>query len=549
MGDHTLGNAGRVRRQVTLAAVAVLLLSACADAQVVADDPILIGGPLGRFLTESTDLGSANGHRAELTVALRDSAQPLSLIAWAGHHGLSVRWRPGDDWAYVNGSAEDLGSAFGVPVNDYRSHDGQVFYAARQQPGIPLPVRADVAQLGRILSYNPIHALLPPTIPLDVPDGGLTPTELLTTYNGSRLRTTGRGQTIVFFEIDGGNQKDYDKYTRTFHLPPLTPIVIGDNLKSQGETSMDLQVVHALAPDARKVIINLAAKADSYQQGYQQLADAMELADRRYPGAIWSLSFGMGCDLIDEAADVAPVGAAVARAEAHGTSVFVSSGDTGGYECKGYGRFGQDDFYDPPVETDIGLSTLASLPEVTDVGGTSLSTDARGAWVTEEGWADYPLTQGTGGGISNVFQRPDWQRAVVLAQDPSAAHPSIPTVATQRLTPDVSADADSSSGVAFFLDGDQYRGGGTSQSAPIWAALTALMNQYLISNGGRPLGDLNPLLYHVATSGSRPAFHDVTTGGNAAYESGPGFDLATGLGTPDAKNLADDVLDIQKGRR
>ena len=275
----------------------------------------------------------------------------------------------------------------------------------------------------------------------------------------------------------------------------------------------------------------------------------MEFADKRYPGAIWSLSFGMGCDLTDQAPDLAPVRAAVARAKAHGTSVFVSSGDTGGYECKGYGRFGQDDFYDPPVETDIGLSTLASLPEVTDVGGTSLSTDARGAWVTEEGWADYPLTQGTGGGISNVFQRPDWQRGVVLAQDPSAAHPSVPPVATQRLTPDVSAVADSSSGVAFFFGGDQYRGGGTSQSAPIWAALTALMNQYLIYNGGRPLGDLNPLLYQVAASGTRPAFHDVTTGGNAAYESGPGFDLATGLGTPDAKNLADDVLDIQKGGR
>jgi kumamolisin len=549
MGDRTLGNAGRVRQRVTLAAVAVLMLSSCAHARVVADDPILISGPLGRFLTESTDLGAAHGHRAELTVALRDSAPPHLLIDWAEREGLSVRWRAGDDWASVGGPAVDLGRAFGVPVNDYRSHDGQVFYAAREQPNIPSPVRGEVAELGRILSYNPTHSLMPPMMPLDVPGIGLTPIALATTYNGRALRTTGKGQTIVFLEIDGGDQRDYDKYTRTYHLPPLKPTVIGDNLTPGGETSMDLQVAHGLAPDARKVIINLTDRAGPFQRLYQSLADVMEFADRRYPGAIWSLSFGMGCDLSDLAPDLAPVRAAVARAEAHGTSVFVSSGDTGGYECKGYGRFGPDDFYNAPVETDIGLSTLASLPEVTDVGGTSLSTDARGAWVTEEGWADYPLTQGTGGGISNVFQRPDWQRGVVLAQDPTAAHPSVPAVAAARLTPDVSADADPSSGVAFFLDGDQYRGGGTSQSAPIWAALTALMNQYLISNGGRPLGDLNPLLYRVATSGSRPAFHDVTTGGNAAYESGAGFDLATGLGTPDAKNLADDVLDIQKRGR
>ena len=58
-------------------------------------------------------------------------------------------------------------------------------------------------------------------------------------------------------------------------------------------------------------------------------------------------------------------------------------------------------------------------------------------------------------------------------------------------------------------------GGGTSQSAPIWAGMTVLMNQYVIDNGGRPLGDINTLLYRVAEGSSLPGFRDITLGGNA----------------------------------
>jgi kumamolisin len=68
-----------------------------------------------------------------------------------------VRWRPGDNYAYVEGAAGAFGQAFGVEVHDYRSPDGQVFYASRQQPEIPRPVRRDVADLGRVFSYNPTH--------------------------------------------------------------------------------------------------------------------------------------------------------------------------------------------------------------------------------------------------------------------------------------------------------------------------------------------------------------------------------------------------------
>jgi kumamolisin len=114
------------------------------------------------------------------------------------------------------------------------------------------------------------------------------------------------------------------------------------------------------------------------------------------------------------------------------------------------------------------------------------------------------------------------------------------------MTPDISAVADPFTGVKIVLDGQTVVGGGTSQSAPIWAGLAAVMNQYLTANGGRPIGDLNPLLYRIATGAPLPAFRDVTLGGNAVATAGPGYDLASGLGTPDVDKLVRNLLIFQR---
>ena len=113
------------------------------------------------------------------------------------------------------------------------------------------------------------------------------------------------------------------------------------------------------------------------------------------------------------------------------------------------------------------------------------------------------------------------------------------------MTPDVAAVADPFTGVQIVFKQQQVVGGGTSQSAPIWAGLAAVMNQYLIANGGHAIGDLNPLLYRIAAGAMLPAFRDVTLGGNAVDSAGPGYDLVTGLGTPDVDNLVRNLLVLQ----
>lgn len=117
----------------------------------------------------------------------------------------------------------------------------------------------------------------------------------------------------------------------------------------------------------------------------------------------------------------------------------------------------------------------------------------------------------------------------------------------RRLSPDVSALADPFTGVRFIYKQTEVLGGGTSQAAPIWAALTVLMNQYLEANGGRPIGNANAMLYRVAEGASLPGFRDIVRGGNAVDFAGPGYDLVSGLGTPDVYNLAQNFLELQKG--
>jgi kumamolisin len=119
-------------------------------------------------------------------------------------------------------------------------------------------------------------------------------------------------------------------------------------------------------------------------------------------------------------------------------------------------------------------------------------------------------------------------------------------VVQRRLSPDVAAVGDPFTGVRFIFSQNEYVGAGTSQAAPIWAALAVLMNQYLKANGGRQLGNINPLLYRVAAGSDLPGFRDVGLGGNAVDLAEPGYDLATGLGSPNTYNLVQNLLKIQR---
>jgi kumamolisin len=524
-----------IRRPLTAVTLAAVSVSAAIFAAGCRSAPVSdaqIDGPYGDLLASSTDLGPARDEHVQLTAALHEPSRPDRLFAWSGDHGLSVRWRDGDTWAVVEGPAAAVSAAFGIEVHDYRGQRGQVFYAAPQQPAVPDAVQTEVAELGRVLSYTPHRESRPP-IPAEVPEQGLSPDAVLRTYNIKPLRDagqTGEGSTVVVFAFDGFDQSDLDGYAATFNLPRFTPELVGEMPKARrGEATMDLEVIHAIAPGAKTVLVNARPTVEG-DGAYQKIAQMMEDADRRYPGAVWSFSIGWGCDKLITAADLVPVRSALAKAESHGTTAFDASGDLAGLECKG----GQE-WSSPPHADNVGLDAVASMPEMTNVGGTTLSTDDSGGWLDEQAWFDAPLSQGTAGGVSALFDRPAWQG--VMALNPGTR---------KRLTPDISAVADPFTGLKLVFNQQVIVGGGTSQAAPLWAGITAVINQYLTDNGGRQVGELNPLLYQIAEGSRLPAFRDIVLGGNAVASAGPGYDLVTGLGTPDVDNLAKNILVLQK---
>ena len=521
-------------RSAAAVASVLALVALAGDRENPPSRPDVIGGPYARLLAESVDLGPSRDGSVLLTVALRERSEPVRLGAWAQPQGLSVHWTEGEDWAVVEGSPAAMSEAFGIPVRDYRiqfgTDSGRVFYASARQPAVPASARAEVTGLGRVFSYTPTREALPP-LPREVPNGGLTANQLLNTYNAAPLvaeGNTGRGQTVVVFSFDAFHQDDLDQFSDMSKLPRVTPEVIGGMPdRFGGEANMDLQVIHGLAPDAKLVLVN--ARTTTTNEGepaFVKLAKLMDAVDNKFRGAVWSMSIGWGCDRLFSAADFAPVRSALNRALNHGTTAFDASGDLAGMECKGGRKWSE-----PPSPDDVGVDAVASLPEMTSVGGTKLSTTSDGEWLAEQAWYNGPLIHGTAGGASTLFGRPDWQTVGVGT-----------TLPNQRLVPDISAVSDPSTGVRIVLNERVVVGGGTSQAAPIWAGLTALMNQRLVDDGSRPLGHLNPLLYKVAKTALLPGFHDISLGGNAIMPSSTsGYDMVTGLGSPNIANLVRDI--------
>ena len=191
--------------------------------------------------------------------------------------------------------------------------------------------------------------------------------------------------------------------------------------------------------------------------------------------------------------------------------------------------------------------------------GSTNDTDASAlAYIPETSWNDTaisgttPLTlSASGGGVSTLFPKPSWQTGTGVPQDGQRDVPDISFTASPNH--DGYLICSQSSCVNGYRNGPTATGtfdvlGGTSAPTPSFAGIVALINQKL----GSPQGNINPQLYTQAASAPW-AFHDITTGNNIVsctpgkagcpssgvigYSAGAGYDLVTGLGTPDVGAL------------
>jgi kumamolisin len=446
----------------------------------------------------SAEFGSDPGQTQAAVVALR-------------RLGFDASWTQGSSLIAADGAAPLASALLQVDIESYRLADGTTFYAALGQPRIPAPISAVASSVSGLDDYRRARTFA-------VRRGGLTPADVLQFYNLKPLRDAGldgSGQTIVLPEIDDlPNLTDLNKFAAEFGLPPFDPLVQvkrdpswGTPEKPQGETVLDLEIIHEVAPKAKLVVYLSAPDFGHGDRAFDQMVTD-------HIGSIISESLG-ACEPDTPPGHRDAYAGIEDRAVAVGMSHFVAAGDNGAYTC------GED--HDPAG------SFPSTLPTVTAVGGTSVFESQQGIYFKESAWSSPLDESGTGGGPSLFYPLPSYQRAVAQA----AGH-------GQRQVPDVSANADPSTGFHIVFGGKDGQAGGTSAATPLWAATIALINQDLVQKGRHEVGFANPALYWMgANQGSLPArpFHDVTTGNNLAYDAGTGWDFATGWGSMDAAAL------------
>lgn len=310
----------------------------------------------------------------------------------------------------------------------------------------------------------------------------------------------GTGQTVGLLEFDTFQLSDVSDYIRLMGLSPntinnLSQVHVNGGAtpgSDQSEVLLNIANVMTGAPGAKIVVYD--APFTGPNTSFQALFNAM------INGGVNIISNSWGyCEDQTTLADVQSIDTILQSAAASGISVFTASGDTGSTCLNG----------SPNTAT-----VPASSPHITAVGGTSLTVGPGFTYVGETWWdgsSSTPPTGQGGFGVSRFFSRPSYQDGI----NPSA----------MRSLPDVSANADPAKGVFICQasDGGCPTGkfyGGTSSSAPTWAAFAALLNQTQGSN----LGFLNPLIYPFANT---DAFHNgASMGSDFAH---------VGLGSP---NLA-----------
>ncbi|MFB9835521.1 S53 family peptidase [Actinoallomurus acaciae] len=355
----------------------------------------------------------------------------------------------------------------------------------------------------------------------------------------------GRGQTIMVPALGvqqpvsppkvSDIRQDMRRFDGLFGLPAarlkVDPTLAGDAspwLANQEEVQ-DVQILHALAPAATiRVVLVEPTALSSPASAMAALTGALRRGLSHTD--VISISAGWGEHCLT-GTQIARQHAVLQAARNRHVTVVAGSGDTGAVSRPCPGSTRQDPW--TPVKE---VSAPASDPLVLAAGGTIFKASHQtGAYIGETAWSVPSHSQGTGGGFSHLFSRPDYQDGVSGTN-------------VGRAVPDVAADAAPSTGMAMVISGSDQRdtifgAGGTSASTPLWAALIALANQ----SAGHDLGFVNPVIYRIGHSaGHHGAFHDVTTGDNtvtvsdktiSGYRAAPGYDPVTGWGSPNARVL------------
>eukprot|EP01126_Amoeba_proteus_P054977 TRINITY_DN6791_c0_g1_i9.p1 TRINITY_DN6791_c0_g1~~TRINITY_DN6791_c0_g1_i9.p1 ORF type:complete len:567 (+),score=95.77 TRINITY_DN6791_c0_g1_i9:777-2477(+) len=368
-------------------------------------------------------------------------------------------------------------------------------------------------------------------------NGSVTPQLIWTTYSmPNETDSTPLADQSVFEALGQSfSPSDLNLFQQTYHLPiqkvkkvigPNSPDQCATNPDSCGEANLDVQYIMAMAQSSPTIYWSIGQGGDIFLDFIEQVA-----ADKN-PPQVFSISYG-GDEGLQDVNDMLRFNTETCKMGLRGLTLFTSSGDDG---VAGAGARGN------PSACGFNPQYPANCPYVTTVGATmgpesgkpeTACTSNNGSIIT------------SGGGFSNIFGRPSWQRhAVSHYLSSGVLPPSGSFNSSGRAYPDVAALGNAYN---VFIGGKLYKVSGTSASSPVFCAMVSLVNGDREIRGKKPLGFLNPLLYSI----HKQVFNDITVGENncAAADSHPtcckhgfhaakGWDPVTGRGSIDFKRFA-----------
>jgi len=491
------------------------------------------------------------------------------------HHLTVIHTHSNRTLVQVSGSVKDIENAFHVHLQTFQHpKENRIFFAPDVEPTLDLktPVLA-ISGLDNYVRPRPhIHPADISSLPRVRPLGGggsgggggggggnTGPFEGYDFRNAYApgVSLDGTGQTVGLFELFGFNPQDITDYEDDAGIPyvTVTPVLVdggpGDSadatyfddsgnptgyLDYGVEVAADIEMAISMAPGLSSVLVyegptpqDLPPLGTNYVQDATTTAQINDVLNRMATDNLAKqLSCSYGFDINLSTVQI------FQQFAAQGQSFFLSSGDFGAYSG--------------PVDEP------ADDPYITVVGGTTLTTSsASGAWMAETAWltpasndgmGDITPEYATGGGVSLAYPIPSWQQGISMTANQGST--------TMRNSPDVSIVANN---ITVFWGNDAIGLSfpmpevGTSLAAPLWAGLVALANQQAAANGQPSVGFANPALYAIAKSANYlSCFQDITTGGNTnsasptKFWATAGYDLCTGLGTPNGNNLIPALL-------
>ncbi len=337
------------------------------------------------------------------------------------------------------------------------------------------------------------------------PTTAFAPVTIRHAYGFDQITNQGAGQTIGIVDAydDPKAEADLGVFTKQFGLAACTTAngcfrkvysngkLPAANANWSVEVSLDIQWAHAVAPQAKILLV------ETPSNNLSDLITGVDVAVRNGASAVsmsWTSAEFSGEKNLDN------------HFVSNGVTFFAASGDNG-----------------------TGVAYPAASPFVIGVGGTSLTLDARGNYVSEAAWS------GSGGGESAVEKEPLAQEQFGIPNDSRGT----------RGVPDVSYDANPGTGYAVYdsvtINGAAgwFQVGGTSAAAPQWAALASIANSSRVAARKANLSGADTIFYSLAKTGIGTNFHAVTKGTNGSCgtlcTASAGYDYVTGLGTPQAK--------------